>query len=452
MGRNQILMTNKPIKVSMVSLGCCKNQVDGEIMLKKLSDAGYEVIADAGLSDVVIVNTCGFIQSAKEEAIENILEFCTLKGEGRIKRVIITGCLSERYRDEVAKEIPEADAVIGIGKNENICEIVSRVLSGEKVVSFGDKESLPLEGDRILTNPPHYAYVKIAEGCSNNCTYCAIPSIRGPFRSRTIEDIEKEVKRFADDGITEINIVAQDTTRYGEDIYGEPCLDKLLRRLTKIESVKWLRILYAYPERITDSLIEVIAEEEKIVKYIDIPIQHASDEVLKRMNRKGSREEYLELIKKLRERIPGVALRTSLIAGFPGETEEQFEELCEFVKEVRFDRLGCFAYSKEEGTPAASLKGQLSEKVKEKRADIVMTEQQTIMEVNASADVGKVLTVLAEGFDRYAGVYIGRSYKDAPDIDPKVFFTSEVKDIETGNFYDVRITDTMGFDLIGERI
>ncbi len=450
MGRD--IMTDNKIKVSMVSLGCCKNQVDGEIMLASLQKCGYEIIADAGLSDVVIINTCGFIGAAKEEAIENILEFCTLKEEGRIKKVIITGCLSERYREEVAAEIPEADAVVGIGKNSDICDIVRRVLDGEKVVSFGEKTDLSLSGDRVLTNVPSFAYVKIAEGCSNNCTYCAIPSIRGPFRSRDMEDIYEEVKRFSDDGIPEIILVAQDTTRYGEDLYGKPSLHKLLKRLCEIESLRWIRVLYAYPERINDELIDTIATEEKIVKYLDIPLQHASDDVLRRMNRRGNKEKYLELINKLRERVPGIALRTSLIAGFPGETEKDFEELCEFVKTARFDRLGCFAYSMEEGTPAAEFDCQLDEETKENRAEIVMTEQQTVMETEAEKMIGKELEVIAEGFDRYAEVYIGRSYKDAPDIDPKVFFSSEKKDIEIGKIYRVRITDTLMFDLIGERI
>lgn len=440
----------KNIKVSMVSLGCNKNQVDGEIMLRSLMDAGYEIISDAGLSDIVIINTCGFIQSAKEEAIENILEFCTLKEEGRIKKVIITGCLAERYREEVLKEIPEADAVIGIGSNKDIVSLIEKTLEGEKVLSFGEKIDLPLSGDRVLTNPPHYAYIKIAEGCSNNCTYCAIPMIRGPFRSRKMEDILKEAEYFANEGISEINIIAQDTTRYGEDIYGKPSLDILLKNLAKIEKVKWIRVLYAYPERITDSLIDVLASEEKIVKYIDIPLQHASDSVLKRMNRKGTGEGYKALIEKLRAKIPDITIRTTMIAGFPGETEKDFSALCEFVKEMKFDRLGCFSYSEEEGTPAALLTPQIDEEIREKRAEIITFEQQMIMENIASSRVGKIYKVLLEGYDRYAGVFIGRSQMDAPDIDPKVFFTSENKNLSIGNFYNVLITDTEGIDLLGE--
>ena len=438
----------KPLKVSMVSLGCSKNQVDGEIMLRSIQEAGYEIISNAGLSDIVIINTCGFIQSAKEEAIENILEFCTLKEEGRIKLVVITGCLAERYREEVLKEIPEADAVIGIGSNKDIVSLIEKALGGEKVLSFGEKEELPLSGDRVLTNPPHYAYVKIAEGCSNNCTYCAIPMIRGVFRSRTIEDIEKEVRYFTDAGISEINIIAQDTTRYGEDIYGKPSLDILLERLCKIESLRWIRVLYAYPERITDNLIEVMAREEKIVKYIDLPLQHASEGVLRRMNRKGNAESYKALIEKIRAKMPEVTLRTTMIAGFPGESEEDFEILCKFIKEMKFDRLGCFPYSEEEGTPAALLKPQIDEEIRERRAEIVMLEQQTVMEEKALSSIGKIYKVLLEGYDRYAGVFIGRTEMDAPDIDPKIFFTSENKNLEIGSFYSVRVTE--GIDLIGE--
>lgn len=443
---------HKPLKASMVSLGCSKNQVDGEIMLRSLKEAGYEIISDAGLSDVVIINTCGFIQSAKEEAIENILEFCTLKEEGRIKLVVITGCLAERYREEVLKEIPEADAVIGIGSNKDIVSLIEKALKGEKVLSFGDKKDLPLSGDRVLTNPPHYAYVKIAEGCSNNCTYCAIPMIRGPFRSRPMEEIEKEVRYFADAGVSEINIIAQDTTRYGEDIYGKPSLDLLLKRLASIESVRWLRVLYAYPERITDELIEVMASEEKIVKYIDLPLQHVSKEVLRRMNRKGDGEYYRNLIEKMRERIPSLTLRTTVIAGFPGETEEQFEELCQFIKDMEFDRLGCFAYSEEEGTPAEKLSPKIPEEVRERRAEVVMLEQQTIMERKAHSQIGRIYKVLLEGYDRYAGVFIGRTEKDAPDIDPKIFFTAKNKNLQIGSFYSVVVTDTEGIDLIGEMV
>ncbi len=331
------------VRVGMVSLGCPKNQVDAEHMLYSLRSEGFEIVQDAALSDVVIVNTCGFIESAKQEAIDTILEFCTLKQEGRIKAVICTGCLAERYREEVLNEIPELDAVIGIGSNDKLCSIIREVLERqESITDFGDKCGLCLEGGRIISTQPFYAYIKIAEGCDNCCTYCAIPSIRGRFRSRKLEDIISEAKWLAENGVTELVVVAQDTTRYGEDIYGEPSLAKLLRELCRIDGLKWIRTLYAYPERITDELLDAIAEEEKLVKYLDIPIQHCNKEVLKRMNRHGDRETLTALIQKIRRRIPGITLRTTLIAGFPGETDEQFEELCEFVREMRFDRLRWF--------------------------------------------------------------------------------------------------------------
>ena len=336
------------VRVGMVSLGCPKNQVDAEHMLYNLREEGYEIIADAALADVVIINTCGFIESAKQEAIDNILEFCTLKQEGRLKAVIVTGCLAERYRDEVLKEIPEVDAVLGIGANELLGETIKKLLAGESNIGmYGDKYSLIIDSRRIISTE-NFAYLKIAEGCSNCCTYCAIPSIRGKYRSRKMEGIIDEAKWLAKVGFKEIILVAQDTTRYGEDIYGKGMLPELLTELCKIEGLKWIRTLYSYPERITDELIDVIAREPKCVKYLDIPIQHCDDTVLKRMNRRSSEAELRELIAKLRERVPGIILRTTLIAGFPGETEEQFEKLCEFVKEMRFDRLGCFAYSQEE--------------------------------------------------------------------------------------------------------
>ena len=353
------------VRVGMVSLGCPKNQVDAEHMLSLLKIDGYELVADAALADVVIVNTCGFIESAKQEAIDTILEFCTLKQEGRIKAVIATGCLAERYRDEMAKEIPELDAVVGIGSNEQICQIIRDIWNDKKMVcAYGSKQDLNISGGRIISTEPFYAYIKIAEGCSNHCTYCAIPEIRGAFRSRPIEDIVKEAQWLADNGVTELVVIAQDTTRYGEDIYGKSALPKLLKALCRIEGFRWIRTLYCYPERITDELLDTINEEEKLVKYLDIPLQHCNKDVLKRMNRFGDREYLTKLISHIREKIPNIILRTTLIAGFPGETEEQFEELCEFVAEMKFERLGCFAYSQEEGTPAATMKEQLDEQTR----------------------------------------------------------------------------------------
>ncbi len=440
-----------PIKVGMVSLGCPKNQVDAEHMLYNLREEGFEIIQDAALADVAVINTCGFIESAKQEAIETILEFCTLKQESRIKAVIVTGCLSERYRDEVMKEIPELDAVLGLGANELLGEVIRKVMSGEgKINMYGDKYSLIIDSRRIISTDT-FAYIKIAEGCDNRCTYCAIPYIRGRFRSRKLESIVDEAKWLAKVGYREIILVAQDTTRYGEDIYGKGMLPELLRRLCKIDGLKWIRTLYSYPERITDELIDVIASEPKCVKYLDIPIQHCCDEVLKRMNRLSSESEIRSLIAKLRERIPDIVIRTTLIAGFPGETEEQFEKLCEFVKEMRFDRLGCFAYSREDGTPAARLPEQLDEEEKARRADIIMQEQMLISDELTQKMLGKTLEVVAEGYDRYAECWYGRSAAEVPEIDGKIFFTSSTPP-SVGEYLYVKITDTMDYDLLGEVI
>lgn len=439
-------------RVGMVSLGCPKNQIDAEHMLYDLKQAGFQIVGDAALSDVVIVNTCGFIESAKQEAIDTILEFCTLKQEGRIKAVICTGCLAERYKEEVIKEIPELDAVIGIGCNNNLVEIIRDVVSEQKqITAFDNKECLSLEGGRIISTQPFYAYLKIAEGCDNCCTYCAIPAIRGRFRSRKIEDVIEEAKWLAENGVTEIVVIAQDTTRYGEDLYGKPMLAELLKKLCEIDGLKWIRTLYAYPERITDQLIDVVAQEEKLVKYFDIPIQHCNGEILKKMNRHGDKETLVTLVNKIRNRIPDVVLRTTLIAGFPSETNEQFEELCEFVGEVRFERLGCFAYSAEEGTPAAKMENQVPLKTRERRAEIIMEQQMYISDSYNEQDIGKTVEVVTEGFDRYAECWYGRSVKDAPEIDGKVFFSSEKK-LSEGEYVKVHIDDTMDYDLIGTRV
>ena len=439
------------IKVGMVSLGCNKNQVDSEIMLSLIKKAGYELETDAGLCDVVIINTCGFINDAKRESIENILEFCTLKNEGRIKKVVVTGCLAERYKEEIEKEIPEADVILGIGSEKDIVSAITRSLNGEKVVEFDDKKNLLLTGDRIISNLPFYAYLKISDGCNNCCTYCAIPKIRGKMQSRTMEDIVSEAKKLAQNGVRELVIVAQDTTRYGEDLYGEGKLPELLNKLCEISGIKWIRLLYCYPERITDELIETVRNQEKIVKYFDIPIQHVSDDVLKRMNRKSSESSIKQLMKKLRNEIPGVVIRTTVIAGFPGETKKDFAKLCEFVKDTRFERLGCFAYSAEEGTPAAEFDGQLDEEVKSHRAEVIMDQQYLSAERFNKKMVGKTIEVVVEGFDKYATCYFGRSYADAPDIDPKVFFSSK-KGLSTGDFVMVHIDDYMDYDLLGTMV
>lgn len=438
------------IRVGMVSLGCPKNQVDAEKMMFSLRKYGFELIQDAALADVAIINTCGFIQSAKEEAIETMLEFIALKKEGRIKGVVCTGCLAERYKQDILDEMPELDAVVSLGKDAEIAQIVKDIMSGEngEKLYAGDKCSLPLEGGRIISTQPFYAYLKIAEGCSNGCTYCAIPSIRGKFRSRTIENILEEARWLADNGVTELVVVAQDTTRYGEDIYGESRLPELLTELCKIEGFHWIRTLYLYPERITDKLIDTIAEQDKLVKYFDIPIQHCNADILKRMNRCGSRETLTELIGKIRARIPGVIIRTTLITGFPGETQEQFEELAEFANDMRFERLGCFAYSAEEGTPAAKFEGQLPDEEKERRSDVIMEQQMFINDVQNQEMIGKVVEVVTEGFDRYAECCFGRSAADAPEIDGKIFFSSERK-LTVGEYVKVKIDDTLDCDLLG---
>lgn len=439
------------IKVSMVSLGCSKNLVDSERMLKKLRVHGYELVTEFGDSDVAVVNTCGFIQAAKEEAIETILEIAALKKEGTVKKLILTGCLTERYREEAAKEFPEADAVIGIGDNKDIVDILDRVLHGERVVQFSPKRDAELTGDRIITTLPFFSYLKIAEGCSNCCTYCAIPMIRGGYRSVPMEDVLAEALQLAENGVTELCVIAQDTTRYGEDLYGKPCLPELLEKLCEIDKLRWIRVLYCYPERITDELIDTIAGQDKIVKYIDMPIQHCNDEILHRMGRPSTKAALQALIAKIRARIPGIVLRTTLMTGFPGETEEQFTELAEFVKEMRFERMGCFAYSQEEGTKAAEMPDQVEEEERLHRADILMEHQAQISADYNAAQLGTEKTAVVEGFDRWAECYFGRTEADAPDIDGKVFFTS-AEQLQIGDYVQLRITDTLDYDLLGEVI
>ncbi|MBQ5317298.1 MAG: 30S ribosomal protein S12 methylthiotransferase RimO [Oscillospiraceae bacterium] len=441
-----------PVRVGMVSLGCAKNQVDAERMLYKIQKDGYQLVSDAALSDVVIINTCGFIQSAKEEAIETILEFAELKKEGRIKRLIVTGCLAQRYKDEMMTEIPEADAVVGLGSNDRICEIIKEVMDGIQVTAYGSKLDLPLTGGRVQTTLPYYSYLKVAEGCSNCCAFCAIPMIRGKFRSVPMEELLCEAEQLAANGVTELCVIAQDSTQYGTDIYGEQKLPELLRKLCRIDGLKWIRVLYCYPERITDEILDVIAEEEKMVKYIEMPIQHISDTVLKGMRRTTTGDDIRAVIKRIRERIPGVILRTTLLVGFPGETEEDFTQLSEFVQETRFDRLGCFAYSPEEGTPAAKMACQVEDDVKERRAELIMEQQAVIMAENNEKLTGRTFEVIVEGFDRYGECYFGRSAMDAPEIDGKIFFTSPDKKLEMGMYVNVRISDVMDYDLIGDVI
>lgn len=439
---------SEQIKVSIVSLGCAKNRVDAEMMLYKLKEAGFVLKDDPADGDAVIVNTCGFIETAKQESIEEILELAKLKEEGKIKAIIVSGCLAERYKEDIKRELPEVDAVIGLGANGDIVEAVEKALSKEDFQSFPDKELMPLNDKRIGSTLPHYAYLKVADGCDNKCTYCAIPMIRGRFRSRTMESILSEAEELAQRGVKELNVIAQDTTRYGEDIYGSLMLPTLLKELCKIEGIQWIRVLYCYPDRITDELIDTIASEEKILKYIDLPLQHCNERVLKAMNRRGSKESLTALIQKIRRKIPGVILRTTLITGFPTETDEEFDELAEFAKELKFERLGCFPYSTEEDTPAAELE-QVDKEVRGYRADAIMRSQELVMEEWCQSKIGSRVKVLVEGFDRYAECFFGRSYADAPEVDPNVFFTSESK-VTIGEFVEVEITDYLECDLIGE--
>ena len=439
--------------VGMVSLGCAKNQVDGEVLMATLKNAGFLPVDDAALADIAIVNTCGFIESAKRESIEEILELAALKKEGKIKKLVITGCLSERYQKEMHQELPEADAVLGIGANGDIAPLLTKMMEENTYVeSFPDKARMPLCGDRELTTPSYFAYVKIAEGCDNRCSYCAIPLIRGGYRSRTMESIEEECKGLVANGAKELVLIAQDTSRYGIDLYGEYSLAKLMARLCRIDGLRWLRVLYCYPDSITDELLDTMAQEEKIVPYIDLPLQHASGPILKAMNRRGDRQSLTALMNKIRERVPGVVLRTTLITGFPGETEEDFTELAEFVKDVKFERLGCFAYSQEEGTPAAELPGQLDEEVKAHRAELIMDRQMEIMERQGMELIGKTLEVLVEGYDRYAECWFGRSWRDAPDVDGKIFFTTGGKRPRLGSFAQVMVEDCMDCDLTGRLV
>ena len=440
-------------KVGIVSLGCAKNQVDAEMLLFTLRGRGYTIVDDPAKADAVIVNTCGFIDSAKQESIDEIIELGNLKREGKIKAIIVTGCLAERYQDEITKQLYEIDAAVGIGANEQIADVVEQVLGGNGTLElFPDKLDLPLEGGRVLSTPFYTAYLKIAEGCDNKCTFCAIPMIRGKFRSRKIENLIEEAKGLAADGVRELNIIAQDTTRYGEDLYGKPSLDKLLTELCKIDGLHWIRVLYCYPDSITDELIDVMAREEKIVNYIDLPLQHCNSEILRKMHRRGDRASLTALLNKMREKIPNVIFRSTFITGFPGETEEQFEELAEFAKEMNFQRLGCFAYSQEEGTPAAKMPDQLDDDVKQQRADIIMEHQQQVMAEYCESLLDTDIEVLVEGFDRLAECFYGRSQGEAPEIDGKIFFDTQGRKLTPGQFVTVEITDFMGCDPVGRLV
>ena len=436
-------------KVGMISLGCPKNQVDGEALLAKLQKAGYEIVNKIEDSDVMIVNTCGFIEQAKKEAIDTILEVAEYKNAGLISAIVVTGCLAERYQDEIIKEMPEVDAVLGIGANSDIVKTCDKALCGIVTTSFPNKCYLSINDERIISTPSHWSYLKIAEGCDNRCSYCAIPGIRGGFRSRTIESCVDEAKTLAESGVKELILIAQDTTKYGQDLYGKYSLDILLKELVKIDGIEWIRLFYCYPQRITDSLINVIANEEKVCSYIDIPLQHSDKTVLKNMNRVGDGDDYRALISKMRNAIPDLALRTTFMVGFPGETDEQFENLCKFTEDVKFDKMGCFTFSPEEDTPAYDMQNQIDDAVKIRRQEVLMNKQYSITEELNKQRIGRIYKVIIDTFD--GEKYVGRSYMDSPEIDSGIIFTCD-NNLNIGDFVNVEITDYNGYDLIGEAI
>ena len=441
-------MSNNEIKVGMVSLGCPKNQCDSELMLAKIADAGYKLVPEAGLADVVVINTCGFIQSAKEEAIEEIMEAINRKNDGINKKIIVTGCLAQRYKQQMDEEFPEVDCVLGIDRETDIVKAIEAVMKDERIVEGGDPNGHCMEGKRMISTLPHYAYLRIADGCDNCCSYCAIPMIRGHFRSRKMEDIVKEAEYLASQGVKELIVIAQDTTRYGLDLYGDLVLPELLDKLCEVKGIKWIRMLYCYPERITDKLIETMKRQPKILHYLDIPIQHCNEEILAAMNRQGNQQTLWDLFAKLRAAMPDIVLRTTLITGFPGETEDQFVELAEFVNSVRFERLGCFAYSAEEDTRAAEMPYQVDENERAHRAEVIMEQQEVRVADFCEEQVGKTFEVVVEGYDRYFEMYFGRSYMYAPEIDGMIYFKG--KGLALSQFVQVKITENVENNLIGE--
>lgn len=436
-------------KIGMISLGCPKNQVDAERMLAQLDKNEFEITDCYDGADAVIVNTCGFIDAAKQEAIENILDMAQLKADGTVGKIIVTGCLAQRYKKEIFDEMPEVDAVIGIGANGNIADIVKRVINGEKLFEMPGSDQLPLTGERLLTTPEYWSYLKIADGCSNRCTYCAIPSIRGDYRSVEFETVIDEAKQLAAAGTKELILIAQDTTNYGSDLYGKLRLPELLDALCEIDEIEWIRMLYCYPDKITDELLETIARQPKVLPYIDLPLQHADDGILKAMNRRGDSAFLREVMAKIRSALPDAVIRTTFIVGFPGEGEKEFENLAEFVNEIEFDRLGCFAFSPQEGTPAFNMENTVDEDVKLRRGEIIMQDQLEIVTLKNRDRIGKTYRVLVEDYDGYTDSYSGRTYMDAPEIDGTVSFTTN-KNYEPGDFADVVIIGVNDYDLIGK--
>ena len=434
--------------IGMVSLGCAKNQVDAEQMLFLLQQAGYNILPEPAGADVVIVNTCGFIESAKTEAIDNILAMAQLKAEGSVGKILVTGCLAQRYQEEILKELPEVDGVLGTGSYYDVVSAVKQLLDGaEGIEEYGDIQAPIQECGRILTTPKHYAYLKIAEGCDNHCAFCIIPTLRGKYRSRPMDKLIEEAKELAASGVKELIVVAQDTSRYGIDLYGERKLAELLRELCKIDGFVWVRVHYLYPDEMSDELIDVLANEPKIVKYLDIPIQHIDDGILKKMNRRGNSKYLKALLTKLRDRIPGLVLRTSLITGLPGEGEKEFEALCDFLREYKLERVGAFAFSPEEGTRAAKMEYPDAE-VARQRADVVEEIQSRIMDEWNESMMGKKLQVLCEGYDADEECWYGRTFADSPDIDGRILFDSE-EELTPGDFVTVEVTDACDGELIG---
>ena len=436
-------------KVALISLGCSKNLVNSEQMLYLMSEAGMEIVPDPEEAEAVVINTCGFIESAKSEAIDTIIEMGELKKAGKIRSIIVTGCLAQRYRDDILKELPEIDSVLGTGSYGDIVEAVTSALKGGKVAKFGDIDGEIDETGRIVSTGPGWAYLRIAEGCNNRCAFCVIPYIRGKYRSRKMEDILDEARALAKTGTKELIVVAQDITRYGSDIYGRRSLPELLRKLCQIKGVEWIRLHYLYPDEFDDELLDVIATEKKILKYIDIPIQHISDSILKRMNRRGTSGDVRSLLKKLREKIPDVVIRTSLIVGLPGEGEDEFNELCRFLREAKIERAGVFVFSPEEGTPAFDMTDRCDEDEATRRAEIVMDIQAEIMDEWSHDFIGKTIRVLCEGYDEEIGLQFGRSYADSPDIDGVVFFSGECA---AGEFAEVEITETTDGEWFGRQV
>lgn len=440
------------MKILFISLGCDKNLADTEVMLGLLASRGYEMTDDETQADIIVINTCCFIHDAKEESIQNILEMAEYKKTGQVKALIVTGCLAQRYRQEILEEIPEVDEVLGTSAYDKILDAVDAALAGKQEVMLADIDALPLpETKRLVTTGGHFAYLKIAEGCDKHCTYCIIPKIRGNFRSVPMERLVKEAKELAEQGVKELILVAQETTLYGKDLYGEKSLHVLIKELCKISGIRWIRILYCYPEEITDDLIQVMKEEPKVCHYLDLPIQHANDEILKRMGRRTSKQELIDIIGKLRREIPDICLRTTLITGFPGETKEQHEELMDFVDEMEFDRLGVFTYSPEEDTPAAVMPDQIDEEFKEERQAELMELQQDIAFDNAQDMVDREVLVMIEGKVADENAYVGRTYRDAPNVDGLIFINTD-EELLSGDFARVKVTGAVDYDLIGELI